>query len=440
VLDHTNVTGVYLACGATDLRKSIDGLAVLVKEVFQLDPFSPCLFVFCNRNRDKLKILEWDHNGFWLHYRRLERGKFRWPMDKTTTIKVSRRKKEKGHRETVLKDLPVETIEYRLTDAEQVCSSCGSALHEMSTEIRQELKVIPPQVKLVKHIRYVYSCRRCEQEEITTPIVTAPMPSPVLSGSLTSPSAMAFIMNQKYVEAMPLYRQEQQLARLGVQLSRQTMANWMLEGADRWLSLLYGRMYHHLLQQEILHADETKLQVLKEPGRKAKQKSYLWLYRTGRESPPIILYEYQSTRAKEHPRNFLAGFKGYLHVDGYAGYHDLPNVTLVGCLAHARRRFDEALKALPPSAKNASVVAKEGLNFCNRLFAIERELHDVTPKESYDHRLKFSRPLLDDFLAWLKSKSPQVLPKSKLGDAVQYCLNQWTKLEAFLLIIFSLVF
>jgi transposase len=91
VLDHTNVTGVYLACGATDLRKSIDGLAVLVKEVFQLDPFSPCLFVFCNRNRDKLKILEWDHNGFWLHYRRLERGKFRWPMDKTTTIKVSRR-------------------------------------------------------------------------------------------------------------------------------------------------------------------------------------------------------------------------------------------------------------------------------------------------------------------------------------------------------------
>jgi len=91
MLDGISFTGVYLACGPTDLRKSIDGLAVLVKEVFQLDPFSPCLFVFCNRKRDKLKILQWDHNGFWLHYRRLEKGSFKWPMDKTNTIKIGRR-------------------------------------------------------------------------------------------------------------------------------------------------------------------------------------------------------------------------------------------------------------------------------------------------------------------------------------------------------------
>jgi len=355
------------------------------------------------------------------------------PEPTVETITYSRRKKEKGQRETVLKDLPVETIEYHLTDEEKVCSACGNHLHVMSTEIRQEFKVIPPQVKLVKHIRHVYSCRYCEREGISTPVVTAPMPAPALPGSLASPSALAFIMSQKYVEALPLYRQEQQFQRLGIQLSRQTMANWVLEGADRWLSLLYDRMHHHLLKQEILYADETKLQVLKEPGRKAQQNSCLWLYRTGRGGPPIVLYEYQRTRAKEHPKEFLTGFKGYLHVDGYAGYNGLPNVTLVGCLAHARRKFDEALKALPPEAKNAQVVAKEGLDFCNRLFAIERELHDVTPQKRYEHRLKFSRPLMDDFLAWLKSKSPQVLPKSMLGKAIEYCLNQWPKLEAFLM-------
>jgi len=190
---------------------------------------------------------------------------------------------------------------------------------------------------------------------------------------------MAYIMTQKYVESMPLYRQEQHFARLGVELSRQTLANWMVQGADRWLSLLYARMHKHLWAQDILHADETTLQVLREPGRSAKNTSYLWLYRTGRAGPSIILYDYRITRASEHPRRYLSGFKGYLHVDGYAGYNELPDVTLVGCWAHARRKFDEALKALPAAQRNAAVAAKEGLEFCNRLFAIERDLREATP-------------------------------------------------------------
>lgn len=327
----------------------------------------------------------------------------------------------------------MEIIEYHLTDAEKICSACGNATHEMSTEVRHEIKVIPAQVKLVKHVRHTYSCRHCEKEGIATPIVTAPMPSSVIPGSLVSPSLMAYVMSQKYVDAMPLYRQEQQFNRLGIELSRQAMANWMIAGADRWLDFLYKRMQHHLLQQDILHADETTLQVLKEPGRKAERSSYIWLYRTGRVGPPIVLYEYQETRAREHPLRFLKGFKGYLHVDGYAGYNDLPNITLVGCFAHARRKFDEALKALPPSAKDSLVTAKEGLNFFNHLFAIERQLHDVTPKERYEKREELSRPLMEDFLAWLKFNSPLVLPKSKLGEAIKYCLNQWPKLEGFLL-------
>lgn len=351
------------------------------------------------------------------------------PTVETITYK---RRKQRGHREAMLEDLPVETIEYRLPAEEQVCSCCGGPLHEMSTEVRQELQIIPAQVKVVKHIRYVYACRRCEREEINTPIVTAPAPSPVFPGSLASPSAMAYIMNQKYGEGLPLYRQEQQFTKLGIELSRQTLANWVLHGANNWLTLIYDRMHEYLLKRDILHADETKLQVLHEPGRAAETKSYLWLYRTGRDGPPIVLYDYQTTRAGKHPRRFLTGFKGYLQVDGYEGYNDLPNVTLVGCWAHARRYFDEALKALPDPKRPSAVAAREGLEFCNRLFAIERELKDAAPDERYKIRLARSGPVLDAFLAWLKLQKSQTIPKSSFGKAINYCLNQWEKLKVFL--------
>jgi transposase len=191
------------------------------------------------------------------------------------------------------------------------------------------------------------------------------------------------------------------------------MANWMLNAADRWLTPLYDRMRDHLLKQEVLHADETTLQVLREEGRKASTSSYLWLYRTGREVPPIILFDYQETRSAKHPRRFLIGFKGYLHVDGYAGYDGLPDVTLVGCWAHARRKFDEALKALPPSSSGEPATVKEGLEFCNRLFAIERDLKDVSAEERYKCRLERSRPLLDEFSAWLDDQV--------LEDTAQEC-------------------
>lgn len=342
-----------------------------------------------------------------------------------------RRRKKRGQRQLMLDNLPVETIEHRLSEEEQVCSCCGGNLHEMSTEVRQELKYIPAEIKVVKHVRYVYSCRHCEKEEIETPIQTAPMPKPVISGSLASPSILAHIMSQKYVEGLPLYRQEKQLKRMGLDLSRQTMANWIIYGADRWFTPLYNRMHQLLLKLDILHADETTLQVLREPGRPATTKSYLWLYRTGIEGPPIVLYDYQKTRAGENPKRFLTGFKGYLQVDGYAGYHKVENVTLVGCWAHARREFSDVLKALPPNSLKP-VAATEGLKFCNKLFAIERELKELAPDERYKKRLEKSKPVLEAFLSWLKIQKHKVLPKSGLGKAIAYCLNQWDKLVAFL--------
>ncbi len=354
------------------------------------------------------------------------------PLSEPTMEEITyKRRKTKGKREEQLKDLPVETIEYRLSPEEQVCT-CGGALHEMSTEVRQELKTIPAQQIVVKHVCYIYACRRCEMEDTKNHIVTAPMPNSVLPGSLASPSIVAHIMTQKYVESMPLYRQEKSLARQGVELSRQTLANWMLQCSERWLLPLYARMHEHLLKRDILHADESTLQVLREPERPATSKSYMWLYRTGRESPAIILYDYRTTRASKHPSNFLTGFKGYLHVDGYSGYNNLPNITLVGCWAHARRGFDEALKALPAENSTAKVAAKEGLAYCNQLFSLERAMKTATSDERYEMRLKKSRPLFDEFYAWLDYQRPRVLPKSAFGKAIAYCLNQRNKLESFL--------
>ncbi|MFD2444114.1 IS66 family transposase [Bacillus sp. CGMCC 1.16607] len=354
------------------------------------------------------------------------------PEPTLESITYQRRRKKRGHRELMLENLPVETVEYRLSSEKQVCSCCSGTLHEMSTEVRQELKFIPAELKVVKHVRYVYSCRHCEREEIETPIKTAAMPNPVISGSLASPSLLAHIMSQKYVDGLPLYRQEKQFARLGVALSRQTFANWMVYGASNWLSILYNRMHQLLLLRDILHADESSLQVLHEPGRPATSKSYLWLYRTGRIGPAITLYDYQETRAGENAKKFLKDFKGYLQVDGYPGYHKVPGATLIGCWAHARRKFDEALKAVPASKRVGSLTAADGLYFCNQLYTIERELKDLTSEERYEKRLESSKPVLDAFLVWLKKQEQNVAQKSKLGEAIIYCLNQWEKLEAFL--------
>lgn len=357
------------------------------------------------------------------------------PTLETITYK---RKKRSGQIEAMLENLPVETIHYRLSEEEQVCLCCGEKTHEMSTQIRRELKIIPAQVEVVEHVQHIYSCRQCEKEGTETPIVTAKMPAPMYPGSLASPSAMAYLMSQKYSEGLPLYRQEKQLERMGIFLSRQTMANWMMYGANTWLIHLYEYMHKKLMEEDTAHADETGLQVLNEPGRPATGKSFMWLYRSGRyASASIVLYEYQTTRAGKHPKAFLQGFSGYLHVDGYAGYHDLKNVELVGCWAHARRKFDEALKSLPANLQNSEkpCAAKIGLQFCNRLFAIDKKINkmdECTPTIRYEERLKQSKPVLDEFLEWLKTEKARVAPKTKLGEAITYCLNQWQKLVVFL--------
>lgn len=356
------------------------------------------------------------------------------PPEQVTVPEHKRQKKQKGLREIQLKDLPQETVEHEIPESERVCACCGEAIHKMSTETRQELSVVPAKIKVVNHVRHIYSCRHCEKAEVTTPVVTAPMPAPPIAGSFASASLIAYVMSQKYSEGLPLYRQEKLWERFGIELSRQTMSNWVLAVTDRWLKPVFDYMKQQLVTKDILHADETTVQVINETGRDTRQQSYIWLYRTGREGPPIVLYEYQPSRAGDNPTRFLKGFSGYLHTDGYEAYAKIPNITLVGCWAHARRKFDEALKVLPANIRDQGGTAShQGLEFCNRLFAVERSLKSASPKDRYEKRIEMSLPILGEFKVWLDDHVDKVLSQGALAKAINYCLNQWPKLNNFLL-------
>ena len=346
-------------------------------------------------------------------------------------IKI-KRKKRVGKKDEMLSDLPVEVVEYFLPKEEQFCLECGSPMHIMGKNIRRELKIIPPQVKVVEHVQYIYSCRDCEKYSDGTPIVKSAVSEPVIKGSIASPSTVAYIMSQKYVNALPLYRQEKEFERLGIEISRQTMANWVIRCAKDWLEPLYSAMREILINREVLHADETVLQVLKEPGKKPQSNSYMWLYRTsGETNSPIVLYEYQPDRAAKRPKEFLEGFKGYLHTDGYSGYHNLSkDITVCGCWSHARRKFDETLKSIKHS-EQIGTKALEGKNYCDKLFAIEKKLAEYTIEDRHEKRQELAKPILEDFLAWLKKS--EALPKTALGKAVHYTLSQWKYLENYLL-------
>ena len=350
----------------------------------------------------------------------------------TVAAHTRQRRGRKGLPDT----LPTERIEYTLAVEERICPCCNGPLHAMSTESREELEFIPAQIKRIEHIRHVYGCRACERTAEQATIVTAPAPKPPIPKSYASANLLAHIITAKFVYGLPLYRLESQFALLDVSLPRSMSSLWMIRSAER-LERIYGRLQHHLRRRSVLHADETTVQVLREPGREAQTKSFMWLYRSaGADGPPIVLFDYQTGRGGEYPRTFLTGFRGYLHVDGYAGYEGMAHVTLAGCWAHARREFHDAIQALPKDKRQVIGKAHQGLAFCNRLFEIERKMTrreiPPTPEERRIERERDSRPVLTQFHAWLGAMQPIVVPKSALGKAIGYCLNQWEKLGRFM--------
>jgi transposase len=332
------------------------------------------------------------------------------------------RKKKAGRKEPDLSELPQETIEYTLNAGERACPNCESGLHVMGHNERKEIHIIPAQAKVIVHRQAVYSCRCCEKSGVSVPIVKAPVPEALIKGSMASPSAVAHIMSQKYVMCAPLYRQEQEWKNHGLALSRQTMSNWVIRSTDDWLLPIYERLKGQLLMREILHADETTVQVLREPGKKAQSKSYMWLYRTsGDTDKHIVYFEYKPDRKSTNPEEFLRDFKGYLHADGYAAYHKLPGITVVGCFVHMRRKFEDALKSIP-KAERASSAAVEALWRIGKLFHLEGTWIGLKPDERYKRRIEESKPLADAFFDWLKTL--KFLPLTAMGKAVGYALDQ----------------
>jgi len=359
---------------------------------------------------------------------------------KTVTHVAAHTRKQSGSvRDVVPDNIPVEVVEHRLSEEDRVCPQCGETMQEIGKEVRETLVLKPAEAVLRQDVYYTYACKNCEkneetdaeQEDVSTPVVKTPKEPAVIPGSFASPEAIAYIMVQKFVMYAPLYRQEQEWDRQGLKLSRQTMCNWLQRAAEDWLKPVYDVLRLQLVKRGVLHADETTLQVLHEPGKKAQTKSYMWLYRTGRDGGlPIVLYEYQPSRKAEHAEKFLEGFSGHLHADGYQGYHKLPeNIRVVGCWAHARRKFDEALNALPADKREGSA-ALAGLEYCDILFAWEDQFKTLSPEERTKQRLKEEKPILDALLAW--ANSVPAAPKSALGKALHYLREQWPYLIRYL--------
>ena len=343
---------------------------------------------------------------------------------------IPEHKRKKAKRGSKFDTLPVETIEYKLSDDEKVCANCGSPLTEMKKEIRKELVIIPAEVKVIKHVTYVYSCRKCDKEGTSGFIKAAESPKALIPKSVVSPSLMAYIINQKYTNAMPLYRQEQEFKRYDIQLTRQDLSNWTLKGAAL-LKPLFEELKQELLTNEFLHADETTVEILNEPGRKATAKSYEWLYRTTKDAErPVIIYDYQVGRSGEYVKAFLKDWKGqYLHCDGYSGYKKLENVTLCGCLVHAKRKFHEAWQA---GQNNED--ATKGEAYIQELFAIESKADKLnyTAEQRLELREEESKKKLYEFYSWIDKISTKTLPQSLLGKAITYAQNQKEYLSNFL--------
>ena len=278
------------------------------------------------------------------------------------------------------------------------------------------------QVRVIRHIRKTYACKACEAAPIT-----ADKPAQLIEKSLASPSVLAMLLTTKYADGIPLYRFEKMLSRHGVDIPRQTLARWVIQSGEQ-LQPLLNLLRDKLLEYPVLHCDETRLQVLHEPGRDPTAQSWMWVQSGGPPDKPVILFDYTASRAQEVPLRLLDGYRGYLMTDDYAGYNAVAaqeGIERLGCWAHARRKFVEAQKVQP---KGKTGRADMALNLINRLYGIERDLKDACDTERLVARQQRSQPLLDQLKAWLDKTQPQVAGQTALGRAVNYLASNWRKL------------
>ena len=350
------------------------------------------------------------------------------PTSDTILIAAHERKKKRSQAE-MLNHLPEEEVLLEIPEEQLVCGKCGGKMKPIGKKLlRHEMQIIPKQVKLLAYYAVTYACDSCEKDTGFAHITAVKPPVPLMKHSLASASTVAYIMTQKYVDGLPLARQEKIWAREGISLSRATMANWVIQCSQSWLKPLYKHMKQELLTHSVIHADETVVQVLKEEGKPATSESRMWLYASAALlRHQVRIFEYQPDRSGKRPESFLRGFAGCLVTDGYAGYNQVQNVTHCGCWAHARRKWREAM---PEGATVKTSKAAVGFQYCNKLFAEERKCAPNHPKYRQEYRQNRELPLLEEYYAWLNTVHPE--KGSKLEEAVRYSLNQKQCLMAYL--------
>ena len=343
-------------------------------------------------------------------------------------LKPSKQAKRKGKKEADLSGLPVRRIDHYLSEEELETEFGIKGWKQLPDAISRKYHFVPAKVEVEEHHIGVYASKTDEH------MVKADHPKTLLHGSLVSPSLGAAIINGKYVNAVPLYRLEQEFQRYDLQITRQNMANWCIRLAEEYLSILYDYLHKELYFYHVIQADETPV-LVNHDGRGAGSKSWMWVYRSGHlyQDRQIVLYEYQQTRNASHPREFLKGYDGICVTDGYQVYHtlekEMEELTIAGCWVHCRRRFDDALKLIPKSYQkesNAFLLMKQ----IQAIYREEGKLKDLSSDERLKQRQAVIKPLVDAFFAYLKTIN--VSKKDKFGDAVGYALNQEKYLRVFL--------
>ena len=344
----------------------------------------------------------------------------------TTTAEIAAPKRKPRKSRILSADLPRKDVIHDLPEADKICTHCGDTLAYIGDEpALEQLAIIPAKQYVIRHIRKKYACG-CQQC-----IKRAPMPAQPIPKSQASAQLLAFLMVSKFIDGLPLYRLEKITARYGLAVTRQNMARWLIQSSE-WLSRLTAAFADKMVMYDILAADETRLQVLHEPGRDATSKSWLWIRRGGPPDQVVILIDYNTSRGGEVPSALLKNFRnGYLLVDAYAGYRAVAKdnkLIIVGCNDHSRRKFKEAFDGLPFKARQQGGIAKQALARYKMLYAIERELKGESPDVIKAVRQQKSLPLLKDFKTWLQAVQQQGVANEKTRTAITYFLNQFDNL------------
>jgi transposase len=347
----------------------------------------------------------------------------------SSPIRVRAHTRRKRGRRRLPADIPRLEIVHDIPEENKRCA-CGAALSKIGEEVSEKLDVIPPQVRVIRHVRPKYACRGCQGVDTEGGAVKiAPAAPQILEKSIATEGTLAWILTGKFEDALPFYRQEKMFRRLRVELSRATMCNWALEAA-RKLQPIEELLIRELKSGPLIQIDETPVQVLDEPRRSASTKSYMWVYRGGQPGKPVVIFRYDPSRSGSIPMEFLQGYRGTVQTDGYTGYNELgrqPGIVHAGCWAHARRKYIEVTKVSTKPGK-----AEEALRFIGDLYKVESKAQGLSVEEKQALRQREARPVLGSFHPWLIQLQDQTPPEGLLGKAVQYTLGQWDRLVRYL--------